>query len=167
MNTHTFSESGVRIRFYPASIIRLFTWVQLLFVFESGFSDSIAHWGPDTDVNRHTNSGKFLNIAALILGVVFLVSFKIAQAAELIEVSGEQDVIIKEDFNHNHFENNYFVPDDNGGVDWYQLQSDRFPPDYLKEASVFELKAIPKVASSKSKVSRKKALSKPSKIMSS
>ncbi|SDY97595.1 hypothetical protein [Nitrosomonas halophila] len=60
-------------------------------------------------------------------------------AAAASEISGELDVIIKEDFDHNHFETDYFLRDDNG-VDWYPLQFERMPPAHLRSGQRITVK---------------------------
>lgn len=63
-------------------------------------------------------------------------------AAAASEISGELDVIIKEDFDHNHFETDYFLRDDNG-VDWYPLQFERMPPAHLRSGQRITVKGRP------------------------
>lgn len=63
-------------------------------------------------------------------------------AAATNEISGELDVIIKEDFDHNHFETDYFLRDDNG-VDWYPLQFERMPPAHLRSGQRITVKGRP------------------------
>ncbi len=88
-------------------------------------------------------SPRITRLAAIILGFLCLASFQTSWAAGAMEISGELDVIIKEDFDHNIFENDYFLRDDNG-QDWYQLQFDRDPPGHLKSGQHIRIKGQPK-----------------------
>ncbi len=71
--------------------------------------------------------------------ILILLSFNI-QASVSDEISGELDVIHKDNFdNHIHLENDYFLRDDNG-IDWYQLHFDRMPPEYLRSGQHIRVK---------------------------
>ena len=63
-----------------------------------------------------------------------------AVAAPPDEIIGELDVIHKDDFdNHVHFDNDYFLRDDNG-VDWHQLKFDREPPAHFRSGHRIKVK---------------------------
>lgn len=70
-------------------------------------------------------------IAPAGLGLLLLATAGGSIAAPPVELSGELDVIIKEDFERGHFENDYFIRHDNGR-DWYQLEFERAPPGHLR-----------------------------------
>ncbi|MBS3953917.1 MAG: hypothetical protein KGZ88_13290 [Methylomicrobium sp.] len=89
---------------------------------------------------RHfKQSTRISTLAAIMLGFLCLSLFQTAWAIGSEEVSGELDVIIKEDFDHNHFENDYFLRDENG-QDWYQLQFERTPPGHLRSGQRIRVK---------------------------
>ncbi|MBK6958289.1 MAG: hypothetical protein IPH22_07760 [Nitrosomonas sp.] len=77
----------------------------------------------------------------LILATIILISLSFNSfSASPDEITGELDVIHKDDFdNHIHLENDYFLRDDNG-VDWHQLHFDRTPPDHLRSGQRIRVK---------------------------
>jgi hypothetical protein len=81
--------------------------------------------------------------AVLGLGLVLILCSGTLSAAPPFEMSGELDVIIKEDFDHNHFEYDYFIRDDTGR-DWYQLEFERTPPGHLKTGQKIRVRGEPK-----------------------
>ncbi len=81
--------------------------------------------------------------AGLALGLLLILSSGNLSAAPLFEMSGELDVIIKEDFDRHHFEYDYFIRDDTGR-DWYQLEFERTPPGHLKSGQKIRVRGEPK-----------------------
>ncbi|MDP2224882.1 hypothetical protein [Nitrosomonas sp.] len=77
----------------------------------------------------------------LMLATIILISLSFNSfSASPDEITGELDVIHKDDFdNHIHLENDYFLRDDNG-IDWYQLHFDRTPPDHLRSGQRIRVK---------------------------
>jgi hypothetical protein len=70
-------------------------------------------------------------LAAALLGALFLTTFGGVVLAQSVEVSGELDVIIKEDFDHERFEHDYFLRDEDG-QNGYQLEFKQTPPGHLR-----------------------------------
>lgn len=85
----------------------------------------------------------FLNVNHRMPGFIAVILIALSlntHAAASEEISGELDVIHKDDFeNHIHLENDYFLRDDNG-VDWYQLHFDRSPPGHLRSGQRVRVK---------------------------
>lgn len=77
----------------------------------------------------------------LMLATIILISLSFNSfSASPDEITGELDVIHKDDFdNHIHLENDYFLRDDNG-IDWHQLHFDRTPPDHLRSGQRIRVK---------------------------
>jgi len=90
-------------------------------------------------MSHFKQSTRISTFAAFILGFLYLTAFQTVWASGSMEVSGELDVIIKEDFEHNHFETDYFLRDENG-QDWYQLQFERTPPGHLRSGQKIRVK---------------------------
>ncbi|MDQ5908472.1 MAG: hypothetical protein QG599_563 [Pseudomonadota bacterium] len=88
---------------------------------------------------RHRQLGKF---SALAVGALFLTAFGNVMAAPPVEVTGELDVIIKEDFDRGHFEHDYFLRDDDG-QNWYQLEFERMPPGHLRSGQRIKVRGQP------------------------
>lgn len=79
---------------------------------------------------------RILNFLSIIIIIIPIHTI----AASPDELAGELDVIYKDDFdNHIHLENDYFLRDDNG-MDWYQLQFDRTPPEHLRSGQRIKAK---------------------------
>ena len=82
----------------------------------------------------------FKNWLVKTLAIIFF-SFSLTTiAASTEEISGELDVIHKDDFDgHSHLENDYFIREDNG-INWHQLYFDRQPPGHLKSGQRIKIK---------------------------
>jgi hypothetical protein len=94
-------------------------------------------------MNQRAALTKISTIPRFILGMILFACSDAALAIAPTEVSGELDVIIKEDFEHNRFENDYFIRNADG-TDWYQLQFDRLPPGHLKSGQRITVRGQPK-----------------------
>ncbi len=83
-----------------------------------------------------------LVLLAATLGLFLLGMGGRAMAAPPTEVTGELDVIIKEDFNRGHFEQDYFLRGDDGET-WYQLEFERTPPGHLRSGQRLRIRGVP------------------------
>ncbi|MFZ1852646.1 MAG: hypothetical protein WAU15_10595 [Nitrosomonas sp.] len=85
----------------------------------------------------------YLNINRRMLGFLAIILITLSFNTHSVasdELSGELDVIHKDDFeSHMHLENDYFLRDDNG-IDWYQLHFDRSPPGHLRSGQRIRVK---------------------------
>ncbi len=89
--------------------------------------------------NKSLHYSPFDRILILITVILISASFN-SFSAPSDEITGDLDVIHKDDFdNHIHLENDYFLRDDNG-IDWYQLHFDRSPPDHLRSGQRIRVK---------------------------
>ena len=72
---------------------------------------------------------------------ILLFCFSLAViASSTEEISGELDVIHKDDFDgYTHLENDYFIREDNG-ISWHQLHFDRQPPGHLRSGQRIKVK---------------------------
>ncbi len=98
---------------------------------------------PDRSRPRRGALGKCSGLAAATLGVLFLTTFGSVQAAAPVEMEGELAVIIKDDFDHNRFETDYFIQDETGEIG-YQLEFERTPPGHLRSGQRVRVRGEPK-----------------------
>lgn len=86
--------------------------------------------------------GKFPPLAAAMLGALLLISIGGVAVAQSLEVNGELDVIIKEDFDHGRFEYDYFLRGEDG-QDGYQLEFKQTPPGHLRSSQRVKVRGQP------------------------
>jgi hypothetical protein len=77
-----------------------------------------------------------------LLGALLLATVGPIQAAAPVEMEGELDVIIKEDFDHSHFETDYFLRDEDGR-NGYQLEFKQTPPGHLRSGQRVKVRGQP------------------------
>ena len=78
-----------------------------------------------------TEKAPTISIRALLIGVFLFSLFPGTLRAEPAELSGELDVVIKEDFEHNRFERDYFLHDGHGRG-WMKLEFGHKPPTHMR-----------------------------------
>jgi len=121
-------------QFFSVSIYQFFS-----LTFKTGFERVESLSGFSRNKSRQ---GYALGRLLILFTSVFLSCSlsSITLAAPPDELSGELDVIHKDDFkNQTHFENDYFLRGDNG-VDWYQLQFSSPPPAHLRSGQRIRVK---------------------------
>lgn len=89
-----------------------------------------------------TRLHKLSRLAAATVGALLLGASNNLPAAEGVEVSGELDVIIKEDFDRGRFEQDYFLREV-GGQNWYQLEFKKAPPANWRSGQRIKVRGQP------------------------